>query len=125
VNALLIEETEDNFSGESVPPSKVVEAGDPRSKTWTAASFTSGRSVSTGIWTAEPGILKVRSYPVDEIFTVLSGKIEVTNEDGSVVCVEPGQSCLLRKGWTGLFHTVEQTRKCFVTVGDSANADQA
>ena len=37
MNALLIEETEDNFSGESVPPSKVVEAGDPRSKTWTAA----------------------------------------------------------------------------------------
>jgi hypothetical protein len=32
MNALLIEETEDNFSGEFVPPSKVVEAGnrDPK-----------------------------------------------------------------------------------------------
>jgi uncharacterized cupin superfamily protein len=118
MNALLIEETEDNFSGEYIPPAKVVAGGDPRSKTWTAASFTAGRSISTGIWTAEPGILKVRSYPVDEVFTVLSGKIEVANEDGSVVQVGPGQSCLLRKGWTGLFHTVEQTRKCFVTVGD-------
>ena len=119
MNAMLIEETEDNFSGESVPPAKVVAAGDPRSKTWTAASFTAGRSVSTGIWTAEPGILKVKSYPVDEVFTVLSGKIDVTNEDGSVVQVGPGQSCLLRKGWSGLFHIVEQTRKCFVTAGDS------
>jgi uncharacterized cupin superfamily protein len=118
MNAMLIEETEGNFSGESVPTPKVVEAGDPRSKTWTAASFTSGRSVSTGIWTAEPGILKVKSYPVDEVFTVLSGKIEVTNQDGSVVHVRPGQSCLLRKGWTGLFHTVEHTRKCFVTAKD-------
>ena len=118
MNALLLEQTTDNFSGEYVPPSKLVEAGDPRSKTWTAASFTSGRSVSTGIWSAEPGILKVRSYPVDEVFTVISGKIEVTNEDGSVVHVGPGQSCLLRKGWTGLFHTVEQTSKCFVTVDD-------
>ena len=44
--------------------------------------------------------------------------IEVTNEDGSVVHVGPGQSCLLREGWTGLFHTVEATRKCFVTVKD-------
>ena len=35
MNALLIEETEDNFSGESIPPAKVVEAGDPRPKTWT------------------------------------------------------------------------------------------
>ena len=118
MNALLIEETQDNFSSESVPPPEVVQAGNPRSKTWTAASFAAGRSVSTGIWTAEPGILKVRSYPVDEVFTVLSGKIEVTNEDGSVVHVGPGQSCLLRKGWTGLFHTVEQTRKCFVTAKD-------
>ena len=41
MNALLIEEVEDNFSGESVPPAKVVKAGDPRSKTWTAASFLS------------------------------------------------------------------------------------
>ena len=41
MNALLIEEAEDNFSGESGPPAKVVKAGDPRSKTWTAASFLS------------------------------------------------------------------------------------
>jgi uncharacterized cupin superfamily protein len=123
MNALLIEETEDNFAGESVPPAKGVEPGNPRSQTWTAARFTAGRSVSTGIWTAEPGILKVRSYPVDEVFTVVSGKIDVTNEDGKVVHVGPGQSCLLRKGWSGLFHTVEQTRKCFVTAGDSATSD--
>lgn len=123
MNALLIKETSANFSGESIPPAKVVEAGDPRSKTWTAASFTAGRSVSTGIWTAEPGILKIKSYPVDEVFTVLSGKIDVTNEDGSVVSVGPGQSCLLRKGWTGLFSIVEQTRKCFVTAADTASTD--
>ncbi len=118
MNALLVEETEENFSGASVPPPKVVAAGDPRSKTWTAASFTSGRSVSTGIWTCEPGVLKVKSYPVDEVFTVISGKIVVTNEDGSTVDVGPGQSCLLRKGWTGLFETAEHTRKCFVTAGE-------
>ena len=60
----------------------------------------------------------MKDYPVDEVFTVLSGRIHVTNEDGSIVSVAPGQSCLLRKGWTGLFHTVEQTRKCFVTAKD-------
>jgi uncharacterized cupin superfamily protein len=116
MNAALIKETEENFLRESIPPVELVADGDPRSKTWIAESFDSGGSVSTGIWTAEPGTLKVASYPVDEVFTVLSGKIEVTNEDGSVVHVEPGQSCLLRKGWSGLFRTVEQTRKCFVTV---------
>ncbi|MGI9325525.1 MAG: cupin domain-containing protein [Pseudomonadales bacterium] len=48
--------------------------------------------MSTGIWTSEPGTLKINSYPVDEVFTVLSGKIEATNEDGSAVHVGPGQT---------------------------------
>ena len=116
MNAVLIEQTEDNFLRESIPPAKVVADGDPRSKTWMAETFNSGGSVSTGIWTAEVGTLIVSSYPVDEVFTVLSGKIEVVNEDESVVHVGVGQSCLLRKGWSGLFRTVEPTRKCFVTI---------
>ena len=116
MNAVLIEATEENFVRESVPPAEAVADGDPRSKTWLAENFNSGSSVSTGIWAAEPGTLKVKSYPVDEVFTVISGKIEVTNEDGSAFQVNPGQSCLLRKGWSGLFRTVEKTRKCFVTV---------
>jgi len=123
MNAVLIEESDDNFSGESAPPAKIVEAGDPRSKTWTVASLTAGRSVSTGIWTADAGILKIKSYPVDEVFTVLAGKIVATNEDGSTVEVEPGQSCLLRKGWSGLFQTFAGTRKCFVTAGEPAGKD--
>jgi len=116
MNAVLIEETEENFARESIPPAELIADGDPRSKTWVAESFTSGSSVSTGIWTSEAGTLIVKSYPVDEVFTVLSGKIEVSNEDGSVVHVEPGQSCLLRKGWSGLFRTAEPTRKCFITI---------
>ncbi len=118
MNALLVEATDDNFSYESVPPAKIVEAGNPVSRTWTAAKITTGTQVSTGIWEADPGILKVKSYPVDEVFTVITGKIDVTNEDGTVISVGPGQSCLLHKGWSGLFHVVEPTRKCFVTAGD-------
>ena len=118
MNAQLIEETEANITGETVPSPKVVAAGNPVTKTWTAAKFDAGRSMSAGIWTCEPGTLKVKNYPVDEVFTVLSGRIDVTNEDGSVISVGPGESCLLRKGWSGLFAAVEQTRKCFVTAED-------
>ena len=67
MNAVLIEATEANFFRESIPPAEVVAEGDPRSKTWLAENFESGGSVSTGIWTAEPGTLKVSSYPVDEV----------------------------------------------------------
>jgi len=118
MNAMLIEETTENFVRESIPPAEIVTDGDPVSKTWVADNFQSAGSVSTGIWTAKPGTLKIESYPVDEVFTVLSGKIEVVNDDASVVIVSPGQTCRLRKGWSGLFRTVEQTRKCFVTIGE-------
>lgn len=39
MNAMLIEQTKDNFSGEYVPPLKLVEAGDPSSQTLTANDF--------------------------------------------------------------------------------------
>jgi uncharacterized protein len=118
MNAILVAETEENFTGETVPPSKTVADGNPTSRTWTAAKFESGNSISTGIWSAEPGILKIKSYPVDEVFTVISGRIDVTNDDGTVLVVGAGVSCLLPKGWSGLFHIVEPTRKCFVTASD-------
>lgn len=118
MNAVLLETNDDNFSGESIVPPKLVKAGDPRSKAWTVESFASGPNVATGIWEGEPGIIDIQGYPFDEVFTVLTGKIEVTNEDGSQFTVEPGQTCVLRKGWKGLFHTVEPTRKVFVTASD-------
>ncbi len=120
MNAMLIEATDENFQGETTPHPKGVESGHPVIKTWTAASFTSGDSVSTGIWACEPGCLKIKRYPVDEVFTVLTGKIEVTNEDGTVVLVEPGKSCLLRKGWSGLFNVLEPTQKVFITTAESS-----
>jgi|ETNmetMinimDraft_28_1059901.scaffolds.fasta_scaffold83183_2 hypothetical protein len=49
MNAVLIEETEDNFSEETIPAPEVVAAGDPRSKTWIVASFAAGGSLSTGV----------------------------------------------------------------------------
>ena len=39
------------------------------------------------------------------------------NEDGSVVVVKAGQSGLMRKGWKGIFHVVEPSKKCFTAVG--------
>ena len=115
MNAELIEANEGNFSGEAQLPAEMIAGGDPRPETWIAQQFDSGSQVRTGIWECTPGIMKIDNYPSDEVFTVLTGSIRVTNEDDSTFVVEPGQSCVLRKGWKGLFEAVEQTRKIFVT----------
>ncbi|MEM7018995.1 MAG: cupin domain-containing protein [Pseudomonadota bacterium] len=118
MNAALIEATEANFSGETTLPPKYVETGDPVSKTWTAKEFEAGPKIKTGIWECTVGAMKVGGYPTDEVFTVTSGKIEMINEDGSVIHIGPGQSALIPKGWKGVFNVVEHARKCFVTAGD-------
>ncbi len=118
MNAILIHEEESTHQGTREMPSEMVSEGNPKAETWVSASFPAAKTVQTGIWIGEPGKLNVPYYPHDEIFTVLSGKIEMTNEDGSKVIVGPGESGLLRKGWKGVWHTVERTRKCFTTSED-------
>lgn len=43
----------------------------------------------------------MRSDPTDEVGTVIYGKIEITNEDESVVVLSPDDSVLVPKGWSG------------------------
>lgn len=116
-NAIAINEETGSHQGVNQLPDKLVAGGNPVSESWVSSEFPAEGKVKTGIWTAQAGKIKIRSYPVDEVFTVISGKIEMINDDGSSVVVRPGESGLMRKGWKGIFHIVEPTRKCFVTIG--------
>ncbi len=115
MNAQLVEQNDENFAGEAVMPAKLVESGDPKSRSWLFEELDSPSKVRTGIWEGDPGVMLVGSYPVREYFTVMSGCIEITNDGGEKFRVMPGQSCLLPKGWKGKFGIVEKTQKMFVT----------
>lgn len=117
MNTVLIDETTGKHAGITKMPEEIVSAGKPDSELWVSGEFPAEGVVKTGIWVGEPGKINVPYYPTDEVFTVISGRIEMTNEDGTVVSVNPGESGLIRKGWKGVWHTVEQTRKCYVTIG--------
>jgi hypothetical protein len=117
MNAIAINVETGNHQGVSELPAKMVGGGNPVSESWVSSEFAVEGKVRTGIWVGQPGKIKIKSYPTNEVFTVISGKIELINEDGTVVLVHPGESGLMRKGWKGVFHIVEETRKCFVTVG--------
>lgn len=113
MRAQLIEASDATFVEETIFPPEIVEAGDPRAKSWLTATL-DAPAVKVGVWSGAPGVLRVPAYPYDEMFVVTTGHIELVETDGSSVHVRPGQACLLRKGWQGLWRTVEPTTKHYM-----------
>jgi hypothetical protein len=118
MNITRIHETNSRNAGITEFPKEITLEGKPSAETWIADEFAAVGTVQTGIWVGEPGKIDVPYYPTDEIFTVTSGKIEVTNEDGSIVTIGPGETGRIRKGWKGVWHVIEKTRKYYVTIGN-------
>lgn len=118
MNIIPIKEEYATHAGTAEFPKKMIIEGNPVYDTWVSAEFAAEGAVKTGIWVSEPGKIDIRGYPTDEFFTVVSGKVEVTNDDGSVVVFNPGDSGLIRKGWIGVWHSVGKVSKCFVSVGN-------
>lgn len=121
MNIDLIQESSSRHEGVTQFPAEIVVEGTPTAETWVTDQFPAEGVVQTGIWVGEPGKINVPYYPTDEVFTVITGKIEITNEDGSVVTVNPGESGRIRKGWKGIWNVVEKTRKCYVTIGNQTS----
>ena len=115
-NAFAVNQATATFQGAMEMPPEIVAEGNPTSETWVAREFEVSGKASAGIWAGEPGKINMPAYPFDEMFTVLEGRIEMTNEDGSVVSLGPGESGFLPKGWTGVWHVVEPTKKYFFSI---------
>ena len=110
-----IAQTEDSFAGEQTFPPQIIMEGAPTAKVWTSAEFDTASSIKAGIWSGDPGKLKIVSYPTDEVFTIISGSVAMHCDDGTILNVKAGQSCLMRKGWSGTWHVLEPTTKSFVS----------
>lgn len=117
MNIIPIKKEYATHAGTTKLPKKVVIEGNPDYDTWISAEFAAEGKVKTGLWVGKPGKIDIRGYPADEFFTIVSGRVEVTNDDGSVVTFNPGESGLIRKGWKGVWYNVEEASKCFVNVG--------
>ena len=117
-NVIAIIESDEALEEREVMPAEIVLEGQPDADSWVCDEFPASGVAKAGIWVGDPGKIDIPAYPTDEVFTVLSGRVEVTNSDGSVLAFGPGDSGLLRKGWKGVWHTVEQVRKCYVSIGE-------
>ena len=66
-----------------------------------------------GIWQSTPGKWRI-SYDEWEYCHILSGVSVINGDDGTALQVGPGDSFMLRPGFSGTWEVIETTRKEYV-----------
>ncbi|MDF2140759.1 cupin domain-containing protein [Paenirhodobacter sp. CAU 1674] len=90
-------------------PEKLI-SGDPVHTTWNVED---DRGLYCGIWQSTPGAWRC-SYDEWEYCRILSGRAVITGDDGSRLEVGPGDSFILRPGFSGRWEVLETIRKDYV-----------
>ncbi|MBW2715338.1 MAG: DUF861 domain-containing protein [Deltaproteobacteria bacterium] len=77
--------------------------------------FFVGDELAVGVWGADASTLAISEpLPYDEFVTVLSGKLILTDEQGTVTEYSMGESVVLPKGFTGTWKMVGDYREIYV-----------
>lgn len=90
-------------------PEKFI-SGDPRFTTWNVEERD---GLYCGIWEATPGKWRI-SYEEWEYCRILAGCSVITADDGTEYPLAPGDSFILRPGFSGTWEVIETTRKDYV-----------
>lgn len=90
--------------------------GNPHRTTWNHYE-NPVTGTSSGIWACEPGAWRIEfADRKDEFFTVIEGRIRLTDEAGHAVEVGPGEAAVIPAGFRGVFEVLETVRKYYVVV---------
>lgn len=108
---MLIYQLEQSGAGEvgGPAPDRIV-SGTPVFTTWNVEDRD---GLYCGIWRSTPGRWRI-SYDEWEYCRILSGQSVIHGSDGSRLAVGPGDSFVLRPGFTGEWDVVETTVKEYV-----------
>ena len=72
-------------------------------------------SVAAGVWECPPCKLDIPSYPVNEMMTIISGSLTITNADGVEETFGPGEVVFAAKGSKMTWHITQRLRKYYMT----------
>jgi uncharacterized protein len=72
-------------------------------------------SVAAGVWECPPCKLEIPAYPVNEMMTIISGSLTITNADGLEETFGPGEVVFAVKGSKMTWHITERLRKYYMT----------
>jgi len=99
------EPLEDSFRG------LVVLKGNPRQSGREDFASPDG-ALSAGVWECTMGSFRI-TYPMDEIATLLKGKLVITDDRGRKTTLEAGDSFFVAKGETLTWDIIEPVRKSY------------
>ena len=95
-------------------PDDIVLSGKSEHQRW---PFSHGE-LYVGAYQAAPAKLALEDYPYDEFMYLLSGKISITDNGGTLEEFYPGQAFVLKKGFSGTFEMHGNVRKIAIVNGD-------
>ncbi|MEM1436744.1 MAG: cupin domain-containing protein [Pseudomonadota bacterium] len=72
-------------------------------------------SVASGVWECPPCKVDIPGYPVNEMMTIISGSLTITNADGETEVFGPGEVVFAAKGAKMTWHITERLRKYYMT----------
>jgi uncharacterized cupin superfamily protein len=72
-------------------------------------------SVATGVWECPPCKVDIDNYPVNEMMTIISGALMITNAEGVEERFGPGEVVFVPKGSKLTWHITERLRKYYMT----------
>ncbi|MGH1478711.1 MAG: cupin domain-containing protein [Geminicoccales bacterium] len=74
--------------------------------------------VRAGVWEADVSKTRLIDYPFTECVLMISGRLVITNEDGSSNEFVAGDTFVMPRGWTGIWDIRERMKEQMVQVGD-------
>ena len=72
-------------------------------------------SVATGVWECPPSKVEINNYPVNEMMTIISGALVMTNADEVEETFGPGEVLFVSKGSKLTWHITERLKKYYMT----------
>jgi hypothetical protein len=90
------------------------------------ATLFAGEELRISVFESTPATTDHRDRPldVDEFVLVLSGKLILTEQDGTVQAFTPGQAVVLPRGYTGTWKMEGNYRELAITAQPPAQRDQ-
>ena len=115
---------------ESTPPIAVIDSATPTEELPVKPGVYVGQKITfddmhdgetvarIGLWEADVSKTKLIDYPFTEYVLMISGRLVITNDDGSSQEFTAGDTFVMPKGWTGIWDIQERMKKQMVQIGD-------
>lgn len=101
--------------GKPLPLADKLIEGTPALTSWVTDNLRDG-AIRAGMWESTPGTIRVIKGDTFEFCTVITGKAQITGEDGEVTHLKAGDTLVMRPGFVGAWKTIETMRKYWVIV---------